>query len=411
MIKTPIISYLFIFGMVCNLILPRFFALGKFIYPSFIISAFFSILWILITVNKKSINIDRNIHYICLIILSIFLSYSYAIFFSSYFFPNYIVSISSVANELLIYVPMLPFFLVLNHLKITDGQIRNTIIFCFIVFISVGTLQYLGVDKAISAYTDNESHVTKALKGFRLIITGGNPNDGGIIASFFVMYFLSGFFYKKNIFDLFLSFIALTLMFLTISRTTIIGSLTVILIFTLVTYRIKVIYKLLTLVFIIFSVSFLLNNLDLTYLINGIETLNEGDNASVNVRLGHIDYAITNFLHSPIFGWGSFLEISGPVRFLDSEILYILQRYGLFGAFIIIYIIFNILKTGFKYKNSGQLGIFMILMMSSLMFNMLTNVVFLGKQVSSIIVFLIFLIYYLNNKSRTCDFNRCSGKV
>lgn len=392
MIRSPVISYLFLFGLVSNLVLPKLFLLGKFVYPSFIISAILLFIWLIaLTGSKKSYFISNKIYFILFILLSMLLSYTYA-----FLFLKISLETSTLFNEFLLYVPMIPFFLLFNLITLDEKQINRVILFSFTIFTIVGILQYLGFSHFITLYA-NEKHIAPALLGFRLVLTGINPNVGGIIASFFMMYFLSGFFYNRSIRHLLLAIVALSLIFLTQSRTTIIGTSVVASIYILVLLRLNVFFKIIIGTILLALVAYVQSLFNLSYLTQGLEDLSAGQNNSVNVRVNHIEFIFDYFTHSPVFGWSSGLENLGLVERLDSELLTIILHYGLFGTTFILYTIYNIIKTGYKYRNN-RLGIFILLLMSSLTFNMATNVVFYGFQSNSIIVFLIFITYFLESK-------------
>lgn len=388
MINNPALSYVFLIGMLANLVLPSVFLLGKNIYPSFYASAFLLFIWLLIFNKLKKISVVKSMSYVLLILLTMFLSYAY-----TFLFLNSEVSSSKFANELLRYIPFLPFILMFNYINVTDQQISRSIFLLYCILATVATMQLLGVEKAVRLYA-YESHIDTSLDGFRLVLTGSNPNVGSIIAAFFLMYFITGFFINKSYKDLALSITALSLIFLTQGRTTIIGTSIVIVIYAFLIYKVNIFFKLFTILILIGLFTFTQQFFDLSYLYGGIETLSTGDNNSINIRHSNAQYALQNLITSPIFGWSTFIESFGEVRNTDSEIFLILQRYGIFGFLVFSFITFKLVSVGFKFRKR-RLGLFLLLMMLSLIFNMLTNAVFLGIQTSSIIVFLMYLAYLL----------------
>lgn len=390
MIKNRFLHYLFVFGLVINLVVPRMNIQGINIYPIYPLSAFMLVLWSYLALDRQfNIRVNKSIYYVLLILTVMMFSFLLPIvFFNTPFSIKYFI------YEILTYLVVFPFFLMMNHFSITQVEIDKVVLFSFFIFVLVGALQWLGFTPSITLYSFDH-HINAALAGWRLTLTGSDPNVGSLIAAFFIIYFFTKFIYSKSTFSLLYTFIALALLFKTQGRTTIIGVALVISASLLILVKIKLIYRIVILVFGALAVLYLAQHFDLFYLINGLETLEQGENGSVNVRLDNAKYAYENFKDSPIFGWGSSLEQFGSVRHLDSEVFLILQRYGLFGVFVILYIISGILYTGFKYRHT-RLGLFLLMMMSSLIFNMLTNVVFFGAQSVSIILFLIYIRYYLN---------------
>lgn len=390
MIKNKTIHYIFIFGLVSNLIIPRMNLQGINIYPIYPISILMFVIWAYIALDKQlSVKINKSIYYLLLILISMSASFSIPlIIHHTEFTVQYFI------YEVMVYLIMLPFFLMMNHLDIDEQTINKTITLCFLIFASVGVLQWLGVSTAVTLYAFDK-HVEIALAGLRLTLTGSDPNIGSIIASFFVLYFFTYLLYSRSPIKLLYLVIATALLFKTQGRTTMIGVALIMIFSLLVLIRIKLFYRILIMIFGAILIFYFAKQFDLFYLIEGINTLEQGSNNSINTRLDNAKYAYLNFKESPIIGWGSSLEQFGLVRHLDSEMFLILQRYGLFGALVILYIICNILYTGFKFRHT-KLGLFLLMMMGSLMFNMLTNVVFFGAQTSSIILFLIYIRYYLN---------------
>lgn len=391
MFKNKFLHYLFIFGLVINLVVPRMNIQGINIYPIYPVSAIMLVLWFYLALDRQfNIRVNKSIYYLLLILTAMMFSFFFPIvFFHTEFSVKYFI------YEILTYLVVFPFFLMINHFNISQTEIDKVITFSFSIFVLVGVLQWLGFAPSITLYSFDH-HINTALAGLRLTLTGSDPNVGSITAAFFITFFFTKFIYSKSTSSLFYTFIALALLFKTQGRTTIIGVAIVIALSLVFLVKIKLIYRILIIIFGALSVLYFAQQFDLFYLIQGLETLEQGKNNSVNVRLDNARYAYENFKSSPIFGWGSSLEQFGSVRHLDSEVFLILQRYGLFGVLVILYIISSILYAGFKYRHT-QLGLFLLMMMGSLMFNMLTNLVFFGAQTVSVIFFLIYIRYYLNS--------------
>lgn len=389
MIKNKFINYLFVFGLIISLVLPRLKLQGINIFPVYFLSMLIFIIWAYIFLDSGlKVKVSKKIYFPLAIILLMFTSFILpAVFFNTPIYLNYFL------YDILSYLIFIPFFLFFNHVSVTEEQIDKTIFFSFMIFFIVGTLQWLGYTAAIKLYAF-DSHIDAALSGKRLVLTGSDPNIGSIVAAFFIMYFLSSFLDKKSLFYFILILASVALMFKTQGRTTIIGSGSAIFIYLLFFAKIKKLYRILLVFLGSVVVIYFARLFDLFYLFEGISNLQTGENNSVNVRLDNAAYAFNNFRASPIFGWGSALEQYGSVRNIDSEFFLILQRYGLLGVIIVLSIIYSLLKTGLRYR-SKKLGVFVFLMTSSLLFNILTNAVFFGSQTISIIMFLIFLTYFL----------------
>lgn len=392
--KNVLLNYFFIFGMIVNLFVPVIPLQGVYFYPVYFFSLVVFILWFYnSSISEEPFIISKKIYYPSIIVF--FMS-------CSFFFPilnfNTNIYLDYFVYELVLYLIMIPFFLMFNHLVINEKQINTVVLFSFGVFIIVGILQWIGFEKAVTLYAF-EDHIEAALDGSRLVITGSDPNVGSIICSFFVLYFFSSFIIKKSFLYFLMMLFSVALLFKTQGRTTIIGTGFVFFAYLIFFAKIKIIYRVFLILLIPLTILYFSSFFDLFYLVEGLSDLGEGSNMSVNVRFENVYYAFDNFRLSPVFGWGSALEHQGTVRNIDSELFLILQRYGLFGFLVIFSIIFRLLKIGFKYRNV-KLGSFVFLMTFSLIFNMLTNTVFFGAQTVSIIVFLIFLTYFLEHNEK-----------
>ena len=394
MIFSKVISYLAVMGMLANLVLPRV-MLGIWFYPSYFISILLMcILVYKLLKNRGVLKISKSVYLLLFVILSVFLSYSYAVIVL-----GLNVDRGLLVWEILMFVTFVPYILYFKYINLTEKEINKVVLLFFGVFVLVGISQIFGLEKAVNLYA-YEAHRESSLSGFRLNLTGTEPNVGSIIASFFLIFFFIRFVTKSEMIYLFLSLVALFFMLSTQGRTTIIGSSLALLLYYFYISKVRLYKKVLILVPVLISVVFLYQYVDVSYLTTGLETLSEGHNNSVNVRLDNVKHAFDSWLRSPFLGWGSYLEAHGSISNIDSEVALILQRYGLFGLSIIIYIIFHVLNSTKNHRKS-TLGGFVFIMMISLCFNMLTNAVFYSKQVFSIVVFLIFIGYYLKSNAKS----------
>lgn len=387
------VQYLVLIGLLSNLVLPTISFGGKSLQASYVFSII-SLLLITGLINKKfNKGIFKKVNKIFFILTSIVLT-----FLLSTVFLNDTVSFKYFIYEIAVYLVLLPLLFLISYAQIDSLKINNAVFFAFCVFVVVGVLQVFGFSGAVFLYA-YERHAEVAMTGSRITVTGTDPNVGSIIGSFFALFYLAHFFIKKKVIYFILFLIAIGLIFKTQGRTTIIGMAAAISFYILFAYKVSITVKALTIIAISAIVIFLSSFFDLYYLIEGIQNLLEGKNNSFNVRLDNVAYGFRNFLESPIIGWGISKELYGEVRHMDSEIILILQRYGIIGALVVLGIMFYFFRVGFHYKNTAY-GAFILLMICSLIFNMLTNAVFFGSQTPSLITFLLLLTYYLKNNEK-----------
>jgi hypothetical protein len=111
----------------------------------------------------------------------------------------------------------------------------------------------------------------------------------------------------------------------------------------------------------------------------------EGKSNSLNVRFENIYLAAQRFMESPIFGIGP--AKSSFDTTIDSEYALIIQRYGLIGIFIFSAYIIYLVKLSLRNLSSHWgVCLFVFVLMSILV--MITNNIFSGYQLMSLIILL-----------------------
>lgn len=94
--------------------------------------------------------------------------------------------------EAIKYVQFLPYLLMIPFFTPKVLKIFHwAIVFCSILVLFVGFVQVSGVNYAVSYIYlgDNSSHINAVISGYRITLTGSDPNIGGVIACFFGIYF------------------------------------------------------------------------------------------------------------------------------------------------------------------------------------------------------------------------------
>ena len=111
----------------------------------------------------------------------------------------------------------------------------------------------------------------------------------------------------------------------------------------------------------------------------------DGENSSVSVRLDNALSALQRFRQSPITGMG--VAKSEFSTIIDSEYALILQRYGLIGIVVFGSYIFYLIKLGVR-NRSSHWGVALLSFSAFCMIFMLTNNVFSGYQLMSLVILL-----------------------
>lgn len=298
-------------------------------------------------------------------------------------------------NESMKYFQFFPYLALIRYV---DGRVltyyfRVGVTFSIFIVIIVGFIQVFDVpfnsfilDSYLGA---GSAHFESAKNGFRLSLTGSNPNVGAVIAFFLAFCSINRFINERS----FLYFIAtLLLVYLAIrtqSRTALISAFISIIIFSIFIVRVSLVVKVAVLALFLLILYFSFMNMDLEYIKIGIEQAKEGDNKSLNVRVDNLSLALANFDKSIMFGLGPSKSQTSSV--LDSEYVLILQRYGVLGCIIFSTFIFHLFKLSLK-NIKDSIGAVLFMTMLTSLGVMLTNNIFSGYQLMSFIIILAILI-------------------
>ncbi len=144
----------------------------------------------------------------------------------------------------------------------------------------------------------------------------------------------------------------------------------------------------------------ILNVLDLTYILFGLQTALEGTNESLNVRFENMYLGYERFLESPYFGWGPAKSIHDTN--IDSEYVLIMQRYGSIGIGLIVGYILLILHFSYNAILNTHVKntffphmVFLVMIIGAV--SMVTNSFFSGYKTSSIVTLMIISsVSYMN---------------
>lgn len=290
--------------------------------------------------------------------------------------------------EAIKYVQFLPYFLMIPFLTSEVLKVFHwAIVSCSILVLIVGFIQVSGVSHAVSYLYlgDNSSHINDVISGYRITLTGSDPNIGGVIASFFGIYYFSLYSVYRRFWYLLIFLLFFYLCFLTQSRTALIALLFGLSFYYFFYFRGILLFKAIILALAIAFVVFLVFYLDLSYIYIGIQYALEGKNNSLNVRFENIYFAVQRFMESPIFGIGP--AKSSFDTTIDSEYALIIQRYGLIGIFIFSAYIIYLLRLALRNLSSHWgVCLFVFVLMSMLV--MITNNIFSGYQLMSLIILL-----------------------
>ncbi|RBP20321.1 O-antigen ligase-like membrane protein [Marinobacter pelagius] len=337
--------------------------------------------------------------------LAIFLWFKTPYIHSSSFFPialGAMVCISAIASwtfklssinirdiiEAVKYLQFFPFLFLIPFLKDESLEaFHKAVVLSSMVALIVGFSQVLGIANFISyLYLGNDSsHIDSVLSGHRITLTGSDPNIGGIIACFFSIYFFSLYSIHRRFGYLLVFLVFFYLCFLTQSRTALIAVLFGLGLYYVLFFRGMVIYKILSIFLASLLVVFLVFYLDLSYIYIGIQYALEGRNNSLNVRFENIYFAVQKFLEYPLLGVGP--AKSSFDTTIDSEYALIIQRYGLVGIFVFAAYLVYLLRLALRNLGSPWgVSLFIFVLMSVLV--MITNNIFSGYQLMSIIILL-----------------------
>lgn len=251
----------------------------------------------------------------------------------------------------------------------------------------IGFLQVFRLGEMLSIlYLGPESaHLEPLILGRRITLTGSDPNVGGVISAFFCVYFFSVYAVERKLLYLvgFLGFMFLC--FSTQSRTALLALIFGLSVYYLVFFRAFIFYKIFFLVFGVCLVLFLIIFLDLSYVYLGFQHALEGRNNSLNVRVENVLDAYHRFLESPLLGVGPAKSSFSTI--IDSEYALIIQRYGLVGFLLFFGYLMYLLKLAYS-EVFNAWGVCLLIFTLMALLVMLTNNIFSGYQLMSIVVIL-----------------------
>ncbi len=283
------------------------------------------------------------------------------------------------------FIPYLLFLPLLTHRSI--HVFHRIILLGSLLVVIVGGVQKLGLSHALTyLYLGSDSvHLDSALSGYRITLTGSDPNIAGVISAFFCVYYFSLYAVKKKILFFFISLVFFYFCFMTQSRTALIALIFSLGVYYFVFYDSNIVLKFFVFIISFSLVVFLVFYLDLSYIYVGIQYALEGENNSLNVRFENLALAVQRFYSSPFFGVGPAKSSLGTI--IDSEYALIIQRYGLVGVLIFIFYIIYLFRLSIRNIDSAWgVSLFVFVLMSVLV--MVTNNIFSGYQLMSIVVYL-----------------------
>jgi hypothetical protein len=188
--------------------------------------------------------------------------------------------------ELFKYFQTLPFLLIIstiNYLSFTK-KAKVYMEYALAIVMVISFLEYTNIGNLASTlgsiYSSAQQTASMLSGNNRLLVTGGNPNNGALIATFFLIYSIYTFSIKKNIYNLFKLIALFTILLMTQSRTVLIGFLISYFFYILLISKLNIITKVLIVSSLILLINAAIYALDLQYIIIGLETAVEGTNNS-----------------------------------------------------------------------------------------------------------------------------------
>lgn len=352
----------------------------------------------LFIINLGFLKLDKYTFSIVLFLVSVLFSIVYGYSFRSVEF-----SVGDF-NEYIRYCKILFFAILLGYLPLNKliEIIFNIFYWGSYFLIIVGYLQYFdpfGMGKILSIIYTSESQLSTAIEHDvrRIAITGGGPNDGAIIVSYFILFNFFSYLFTNSVKRLLIFFLLFSVLFFTQSRTVILGTVMSLLFifFTLKGYWKKKLF----LFFIMFVAIYFLSPL-FVYVFTGFEAFIEGEDTSTLVRYSNAENASVLINKSPFWGYG--IAKTLLTDRMDSEYLSILIKFGFIGLFfclnLVVYPFF--IKRKVKYNLNNNILYFTLLGSSIIgLFVMVTNTFITGYQ--SFLPFILLMVAVLNsNKNK-----------
>lgn len=383
-----LLETLVIVGLFSSLVLPSLSFGSINVYLTTIISPFVLLL-VLVFFNKDKPVFHKSALYVLslslMVVLSSFISWAAGL--SNPTFRD--------INESIKFFQYIPYLLAISF--VNQVRLRQKFEFYFklsvFIFIFIGYIQFFSISTfnefLLTLYLSSDSiHFERALQGYRITLTGTDPNVAGVIAYFFGSLVLVKYLIEKRIAWLFLFFLLLFLALQTQSRTSLIAFLFSLIIYFIFIYKINIFYRAIILVLMLFIAWVLFKLIDLEYVVTGINSAIVGENNSFIVRIENLQIAFERFLQFPILGWGPAKSEFSTV--IDSEYALILQRYGIIGMILFTALLNFLFTISLKNINSFEgISLFMMTLMTVVI--MFGNNVFSGYQLMSAIIVLLIL--------------------
>jgi hypothetical protein len=291
-------------------------------------------------------------------------------------------------NEIIKYAQYLPYLLAISFLSADfSSKFEATCKAAILMFFLAGIMQVTGFNYLTYIYLGSESvHLDSVLNGYRLTITGSDPNVGAVIAAFLSAASFIYFSQKSgSYFWFFMSSFMFYIILTTQSRTVLIGYIFSFCLWFIIYYNIKVFYKFFGFILIIILGVYLFTTLDLDYIILGFQLTMTGDNTSLNIRIENLAFAYSSLLQSPLFGIGPSKSMNSTI--IDSEYALIMQYYGILGIAVFTLLVGYLFYFARKNRVINDSGILLIFMLMT-PFVMVTNNIFSGYQLMSIPILL-----------------------
>ena len=245
-------------------------------------------------------------------------------------------------NEIIRLMKPLLFAILLFYINndILEGIVYKSLYYGSIYIIFIGFFQYfniLGLGEWLSNVYASDSQIDTATAAInrRVTLTGSGPNDGAVIATYFLIFHYINYILSKHVFSLVASILISATILFTSSRTVFLGVIVSLAVHMIISSKISlskkfIFYGLITVIIIYLIPKF-------QYIQIGLEQAIAGENNSLIVRLDGWKNAFELFKLSPWFGWGPAKAIHPTI--IDGEYFLILRRYGVLGFLLILSII------------------------------------------------------------------------
>lgn len=265
------------------------------------------------------------------------------------------------------------------------------IVICFIEYFN-----FKGFANILGSYYSSELHINNMLEeGRRIVATGGDPNVGAAIISYFCIYLFISFFKNKNLIDIIKVLLLFTCLIFTSSRTIFIGTLCSLLLYLIFIDRLQLKYKLI--IIGVFGLIIIILLPYFYYLFFGINSLfSDTGNSSLNTRYEMWVEAYKLIKQSPFWGWGPAIAILDPV--VDGDYFYMTRTFGIMGISIYFGIIVFAIRSIFNRCKCldcifYQYKYYVLLIFILSLFIMFTNSFYMGTQLFIPFISLVTVLY------------------